>query len=89
MASIGKLRQLERLDVNAATRSGLNYLNNLSNLQYLKVDAWHGAVTTASTDELLLDLSGLTRMREFYLSGCRCTSDDLAFLRICPRLRLS
>jgi hypothetical protein len=86
MASIGKLRRLERLDVNAATRSGLNYLNNLSSLQYLQVGAWHGAVTTAAADELKLDLSGLSKLREFYLAGLPLHDDDLAFLEHLPLL---
>jgi hypothetical protein len=86
LASIGKLKQLERLHLSTETRSGLNCLNNLSNLQYLKVAAWHGAVTTTSADELLLDLSGLKKMRELYLSGLPLHDDDLAFLKRLPLL---
>jgi hypothetical protein len=86
LAALGKLKQLERLQVNAATRSGLNHLNSLSNLQYLKVGAWGAAPETASADELMLDLSGLTKMRELYLSGLPLHDDDLAFLRHLPLL---
>jgi hypothetical protein len=86
LASIGKLKQLERLHLSTETRSGLNCLNNLSNLQYLKVAAWHGAVTTTSADELLLDLSGLMKMRELYLSGLPLHDGDLAFLKRLPLL---
>jgi hypothetical protein len=61
LASIGKLKQLERLQVSTVTRSGLNHLNGLSNLQYLtvtylNVTTGSNAGKTASADELTLDL---------------------------------
>jgi hypothetical protein len=86
VAALGKLKQLERLDMNAATRSGLNALNGLANLQYLKVGAWGAAPEKNSADELRLDLSGLTKLREFFLSDLPLRDDDLAFLGHLPLL---
>lgn len=87
LAAIGKLKQLERLQLNTATRSGLNHLNGLSNLQYLDVlPPWGDARKTVSADELMLDLSGLTKMKEFRLSGLPLHDDDLAFLGHLPLL---
>jgi hypothetical protein len=93
LAAIGKLKQLERLQLNTVTRSGLNHLNSLSNLQYLNVTnlnvmARGDAATIASADELRLDLSGLTKMREFYLAGLPLHDDDLAFLEHLPLLEI-
>jgi hypothetical protein len=85
LAVLGKLKQLERLQVNFAARSGLNHLNGLSNLQYLNVGAWSAAPKTAGADELTLDLSGLTKLRELYL-GVPLHDDDLAFLGRLPSL---
>ena len=86
LAAIGKLEQLERLQLSTVTRSGLNHLNGLSNLQYLHVTAWGDAAKAASADELTLDLSGLAKMREFCLFGLPLHDDDLAFLRRLPLL---
>lgn len=87
LASIGKLKQLEHLDLRTVPRSGLNHLNGLSNLQYLKVtDPRQELGQTAPVDELTLDLSGLTQMRELDLSGVPLHDDDLAFLEHLPLL---
>ena len=91
LASIGKLKQLERLQVSTETRSGLNHLNGLSNLQYLNVTnlnvmARGDAAKIASADELRLDLSGLTQVRELILGGLPLHDDDLAFLKHLPLL---
>ena len=86
LASIGKLKQLERLDVKAGIRGGLNHLNNLSNLQYLNVTAWGDIAKTAPAEELMLDLSGLAKLKDFRLFGLPLHDDDLAFLRHLPLL---
>ncbi len=87
LVSIGKLRQLERLHLSAETRSGLNHLNSLSNLQYLNVTNLRvDTAKTPSADELTLDLSGLTQMRELYLTGLPLHDGDLAFLGRLPSL---
>jgi hypothetical protein len=87
LASIGKLKQLERLDLSTETRSGLNHLNGLSHLQYLQVvNLQSEAAQTAWIDELRLDLSGLTQMRSLNLTGVPLHDGDLACLGRLPRL---
>jgi hypothetical protein len=89
MASIGKLKQLERLTIFCpVTRNALNQLNGLVNLQRLQVNAGLRGNTafTDSTDELMLDLSGLEKMKDMYLSGLRLQDIDLAFLKNMPLL---
>jgi hypothetical protein len=86
LASIGRLRQLERLDLHTATRSGLNHLNGLSNLQYLQATAWGPGAEAAQADELMLDLSGLEKMKDLNLSGLPLHDGDLAFLEHMPAL---
>ncbi len=86
LASIGKLKQLEHLHLGTAPRSGLNHLNGLSNLQHLTVTAWSDAAEPGLADELILDLSGLTKTRELHLSGLPLHDDDLAFLKHLPLL---
>jgi len=87
LASIGKLKQLESLHLSCSvTRSGLNQLNGLSNLQYLKVVAWGNAAKTDPADELMLDLSGLKKMKDLTLSGLSLQDSDLAFLKHLPLL---
>ncbi|MBL7188601.1 MAG: hypothetical protein ISS70_19935 [Phycisphaerae bacterium] len=87
LASIGKLKQLESLHLSSpVTRSGLNQLNGLPNLHYLKVTAWGNAAETDPADELMLDLSGLKRMKDMSLSGLSLQDSDLAFLKHLPLL---
>jgi hypothetical protein len=89
MVSIGKLRRLEKLTIFCpVTRNALNQLNGLSNLQHLQVNAGLRGNTAAadSTDELMLDLSGLTKMKDMNLSGLQLQDIDLAFLKNMPLL---
>ncbi|MEN6428823.1 MAG: hypothetical protein ABFE13_26040 [Phycisphaerales bacterium] len=82
LASIGKLRQLERLNLMTnVTRSGLNHLNGLSNLQQLKVSMAGDAFGTAPADEVTLDLAGLKKMKDMNLTGLPLRDRDLAFLK--------
>ena len=89
LASIGKLKQLESLHLSCSvTRSALNQLNGLPNLRYLKVIARPrgNAAKTDPADELMLDLSGLKKMKDMYLSGLQLQDSDLAFLKHLPLL---
>ncbi len=81
LASIGRLKSLESLMLaGPVTRSALNHLNGLARLEYLQVGAWPGNGETTPDDELTLDLSGLTKLRNLNLSGLPLEDDDLAFL---------
>lgn len=89
LASIGKLKQLERLHLSCfLTRGALNQLNGLSKLQYLKVSARprRNAAKTDPVDELMLDLSGLKKMKDLSLSGLPLHDGDLTFLKHMPLL---
>ncbi len=87
LASIGKLKQLESLQIlSPVTRSGLNQLNGLPNLHYLKVHARENTAKTGPADELMLDLSGLKKMKDLDLSGLQLQDSDLAFLKHLPLL---
>ncbi len=89
MASIGKLKQLESLHLSCPmTRSGLNQLNGLSRLQYLKVltRPQRNAAKTGPADELMLDLTELKKMKDMYLGGLSLKDSDLAFLKHLPLL---
>ncbi|MCH7558147.1 MAG: hypothetical protein IIB56_11915 [Planctomycetes bacterium] len=87
VASIGKLKQLESLHLSCpVTRSGLNQLNGLSRLHYLKVSARGDAAKTDPADELMLDLSGLKKMKDMNLSVLSLQDSDLAFLEHLPLL---
>ena len=87
LASIGKLKQLESLHLGCpVTPSGLNQLNRLSNLQYLTVKARGNTGVTDPGDELMLDLSGLKKMKDMNLSGLPLQDSDLAFLKCLPLL---
>jgi len=83
LASIGKLKQLERLDLRTLTRSGLNHLNGLSKLEYLKVSGpWRdAAISIMQADEGMLDLSGLQRIKDLNLVELPLRDADLAFLK--------
>lgn len=87
LASIGKLRQLESLHLKTLTRSGLNYLNGLSNLKYLKASGpWGEMAKLAQADEGTLDLSGLTKIKDLNLVELPFRDGDLAFLKDLPLL---
>jgi len=94
LASISKLDQLESLSfsvlggagVSKISKSGLNQLNGLPRLHYLKVNAWGNAAKTDPADELMLDLSGLKKMKNLTLSGLSLQDSDLAFLEHLPLL---
>ena len=94
LASISKLDQLESLSfsvlagagVSKISKSGLNQLNGLSNLHYLQVNVWGNAAKTGPADELMLDLSGLKKMKDMNLSGLSLQDSDLAFLEHLPLL---
>jgi hypothetical protein len=89
LASIGKLKRLERLYLSCpVTRSAINHLNGLSNLKRLHVDV-HGPptlLTRTADNELMLDLSGLKKMKDLHLSGLTLQDSDLAFLIYTPLL---
>jgi hypothetical protein len=94
MASIGKLKQLESLTVFSfsvlggagVSKSGLNQLNGLTNLCFLQVNTWGNAAQTDPSDEVMLDLSGLKKMKDMSLSGLQLQDSDLAFLKYLPLL---
>ena len=89
LASIGKLKQLESLTVfSSLTRSALNQLNGLSRLHHLQVVARprRNAAKKDPADELMLDLSGLKKMKNMNLSGLSLQDSDLAFLKHLPLL---
>ncbi len=82
LASIGKLKQLERLQLHVLTRSSLNRLNGLSNLESLNVHGpWGDMARLAEADEGTLDLSGLSAVKDFYIAGLPLHDEDLAFLK--------
>jgi hypothetical protein len=91
LASIGKLDQLDSLSLSVVggtivSKSGLNQLNGLTNLHYLNVSTWGIAAKTDPADELMLDLSGLKKMKDISLSGLQLQDSDLAFLEHLPLL---
>jgi len=88
LASIGKLKQLESLALwgGGFTCTALNQLNGLSNLHTLRVAAGGKAAATSTVDELMLDLSGLKKMKDMHLSGLSLEDGDLAFLEDLPVL---
>jgi hypothetical protein len=77
---------LPKITSGQVTRSGLNQLNGLSNLHYLKVLAQGNVAKTEPADELMLDLSGLKKMKDMNLSGLSLQDSDLAFLKHLPLL---
>jgi hypothetical protein len=88
LASIGKLRELEHLELLCqVSGQGLNLLNELSNLRSLNVNAFAPMGTSAPAGEGGLDLSGLVRLENLTLSGLPMHADDLAFLRRLPTLK--
>jgi hypothetical protein len=96
LESISKLDRLESLSFSVLggpgaskiSKSGLNQLNGLPNLHFLQVNAWGNAAKTDPADELMLDLSGLKKMKALYLSGLPLQDSDLAFLKHLPLLEI-
>ncbi|MEA3226928.1 MAG: hypothetical protein U9Q07_13335, partial [Planctomycetota bacterium] len=88
LESISKLRRLEKLTIFCpVTRNALNQLNGLANLQHLQVNAHRrGNAAATDADELMLDLSGLKKMKDMSLSGLSLQDSDLAFLKDLPLL---
>jgi hypothetical protein len=83
LTQISTLKQLECLDLSSyLTRSALNQLNGLVNLQRLDVSIRprRDVAETAVVDELMLDLSGLKKMKALRLAGLSLQDSDLAFL---------
>ena len=93
LASFGKLDQLESLSFSVLggpgaskiSKSGLNQLNGLTNLHYLQVNLWGNAAKTDPADKVILDLSGLKKMKDMDL-GLQLQDSDLAFLEHLPLL---
>jgi hypothetical protein len=96
LASISKLDKLESLSFSVLggpgaskiSKSGLNQLNGLPNLHFLQVNLWGNAVKADPADELMLDLSGLKKMKDLYLSALPLQDSDLAFLKHLPLLEI-
>ncbi|HUU16685.1 MAG TPA: hypothetical protein VMW72_06015 [Sedimentisphaerales bacterium] len=96
LASFSKLDQLESLslsvlggaDVSKISKSALNQLNGLSRLHTLQVNLWGNDAKTDPADELMLDLSGLKKMKDLTLSGLSLQDSDLAFLEHLPLLEI-
>ncbi len=89
IASIGKLKELEKLTIFCpVTRNAINQLNGLANLQHLQVNARPRGNSSAAhrSDELTLDLSGLKKMKDMNLSGLPLRDSDLAFFKNMPAL---
>lgn len=81
LASISKLKELEHLHVDVLTLSGVNHLNGLPDLQSLQVSTRVDAAQATRADETVLDLSGLTRLKDLDLLGLTLQDEDLAFLK--------
>lgn len=92
LASLGKMKNLERLTARVTTVRGLNCLNGLPNLEQLQISPGDAPIEAASSREISLDLSGLRKMKDLNLDGLLLCDDDLAFLKHLPsveRLRIS
>ena len=85
--SISRLRQLESLVFfSSATKTGLNQLNNLTNLQSLDLNVSNS--TLKPGDELSLNLNKLTNLTSLKLGCSSLKDDDLTFLSQLPRLQV-
>jgi len=85
---IGRMRQLERLQLAPIKRSGLNHLDGLPNLRSLSVKSvWRDPGKPTPFDEGTLDLSGLSKLEDLSLSGQELHGEDLAFLENLPSLK--
>lgn len=81
MASVGKLHQLERLDMVlvGVTKRGLNQLKGLTNLQTLRVLA-HFPDAGPAIDEVPLNISSLRDLKTLSMQGVALRDADLASL---------
>ncbi len=81
LALIGRVKQLEHLELAPVKRSGLNHLNGLANLKSLYVNfARRDTSEPTAFDEGTLDLSGLRNLEHLGLSYLELHEDDLAFV---------
>ena len=81
LAIIGKLRQLESLNLNGSvTRGGLSQLRGLTNLRNLTVGVSSQAKKYAKVGELTMDLSGMKNLRSLRLNYFSFEDADLACL---------
>ena len=81
LAIIGKLRQLESLNLNGSvTRGGLSQLRGLTNLRNLTVGVSSQAKKYATVGELTMDLSGMKNLRSLRLKYFSFEDADLACL---------
>jgi hypothetical protein len=80
MISVGKLHQLERLDMTlvGVTKRGLNQLKGLTNLQTLCVTAYPDE--TPPIDEVPLNISSLRNLKTLTMQGVALRDADLASL---------
>lgn len=84
LASIGKLRQLESLNLmgagqnNRLSNRGLNHLNGLSHLQKVSLNMPSGVWSVG--DNTALNLSGLTNLKNIKLISIRLKGSEWAFL---------
>jgi len=81
MTSVGKLHQLERLDMMlvGVTKRGLNQLKGLTNLQTLHVVA-HFSDAGPAIDEVPLNISSLRNLKTLTMQGVALRDADLASL---------
>ena len=81
LSSIGKLKRLESLDLNASvTKGGLNQLSGLANLRSLAVRQSSQGARSSSFEELTMDLSGMQKLRSLQLGMFSFEDADLACL---------
>ncbi len=84
--SISRLRQLESLVLNEnGSKTGLNQLNNLTNLKSLQLIRSNS--TPMPGDELPLNLSRLANLESLLLNASLLQEDDLMFLKALSQLQ--
>ncbi len=86
LVAIGRLKQLEHLSVRLNSPSGVNHLNGLTNLQSLRVAVLAKGTEKSLSNELLLDLSSLKKLKGLALTIPSLHDSDLAFLAHLPLL---